>query len=81
MHISRMLITESLTGRVIEIDKSGSIVWQKTDLDTPMDSERLEKGLTGGGGGFIGGFRGAISGATAHPEKSNPENVRNNNPT
>jgi len=46
MHISRMLITESLIGRVIEIDKSGSIVWQKTDLDTPMDSERLENGNT-----------------------------------
>jgi len=40
------LITESLAGSVIEVDSSGSIVWQKTDLDNPMDSERLSNGNT-----------------------------------
>ena len=40
------LITESLAGRVIEVDSSGSIVWQKTGLNVPKDAERLSNGNT-----------------------------------
>jgi len=43
---STTLITESLAGRVIEIDSSGSIVWQKTGLNAPNDAERLSNGNT-----------------------------------
>ena len=43
---STTLITESLVGRVIEVDSSGSIVWQKTGLNVPKDAERLGNGNT-----------------------------------
>ena len=43
---STTLITESLAGRVIEIDSSGFIVWQKTGLNVPKDAERLSNGNT-----------------------------------
>ncbi|MCK4365277.1 MAG: right-handed parallel beta-helix repeat-containing protein [Thermoplasmatales archaeon] len=40
------LITEFDPGRVIEVDGSGSIIWQKTGLVWPMDAERLTDGNT-----------------------------------
>ncbi len=40
------LITEMVGNRVIEVNSSGFIVWQKTDLNTPIDAERLENGNT-----------------------------------
>jgi len=40
------LITEYTQNRIIEIDTNGTIVWQKTGLETPVDAERLDNGNT-----------------------------------
>ncbi|UCF49714.1 MAG: hypothetical protein JSU91_08195, partial [Thermoplasmatales archaeon] len=37
---------ELYNNRVIEVDSSGTIVWQKTGLSWPTDAERLENGNT-----------------------------------
>ena len=44
--VGNTLITQLDSNRVIEIDSSGIIVWQKTGLNTPTDAERLENGNT-----------------------------------
>jgi len=40
------LIAEIYGNRVIEVDSSGTIVWQKADLNMPVDAERLANGNT-----------------------------------
>ena len=40
------LITELGNNRVIEVNSNGTIVWQKTGLNTPVDAERLPNGNT-----------------------------------
>ena len=40
------LITETGNTRVIEVDSTGTIVWQKTGLNFPIDAERLANGNT-----------------------------------
>ncbi len=40
------LITECHYGRVIEVDDNYNIIWEKTGLNEPFDSERLENGNT-----------------------------------
>jgi len=40
------LITDRYGGRVIEVDSSGDIVWEKTGLNYPQDAERLANGNT-----------------------------------
>jgi len=40
------LITDSDNNRVIEVNSSGTIVWQKTGLNNPTDAERLANGNT-----------------------------------
>jgi hypothetical protein len=44
--VGNTLITEIYNNRVIEVNSSGTIVWQKTDLCFPVDAERLENGNT-----------------------------------
>ena len=45
--VGNTLITESLYGnRVIEVDSSGNIVWEKAGLNNPWDAERLTNGNT-----------------------------------
>ena len=41
-----VLITETYTNRVIEVDSTGTIVWQKVGLNSPSDAERLPNGNT-----------------------------------
>ena len=41
-----VLITEFYNNRVIEVDRAGNIVWEKTGLNLPHDSERLPNGNT-----------------------------------
>lgn len=41
-----VLITETYTNRVIEVDSTGTIVWQKVGLNSPADAERLPNGNT-----------------------------------
>jgi hypothetical protein len=43
---STTLITELQGNRVIEVDSTGTIVWQKTGLTSPVDAERLANGNT-----------------------------------
>ena len=43
---STTLITELLGNQVIEVDSTGTIVWQKTGLSNPVDAERLANGNT-----------------------------------
>jgi hypothetical protein len=43
---STILICELYDNRVIEVDSSGTIVWQKTGLEGPVDAERLANGNT-----------------------------------
>ncbi|UCB59030.1 MAG: PKD domain-containing protein, partial [Thermoplasmatales archaeon] len=40
------LITEGGNNRVIEIDSSGLVLWEKTGLNSPVDAERLDNGNT-----------------------------------
>ena len=40
------LITELQGGRVFEIDSGGTVVWEKTGLNWPLDAERLSNGNT-----------------------------------
>jgi hypothetical protein len=40
------LITDYLNHRIIEVDPDNNIVWEVTDLDYPIDAERLENGNT-----------------------------------
>jgi len=40
------LITEYNLGGVIEVDNAGNIIWEKTGLNEPVDTERLENGNT-----------------------------------
>ncbi len=45
--LGNTLITESYyVHRVIEVNNAGNIVWQMTDLNYPVDAERLENGNT-----------------------------------
>ncbi len=41
-----MLITERYGNRIIEVDSSGTVVWEKTGLNIPTDAERLGNGNT-----------------------------------
>jgi hypothetical protein len=40
------LIVENINKRVLEVDTLGTLVWQKTGLDSPNDAERLDNGNT-----------------------------------
>lgn len=44
--VGNTLVTDFYISRVVEVNIDGSIVWQKTDLNEPIDAERLTNGNT-----------------------------------